>query len=171
MLNHWVHVCCHILTTAWGWYHGGRRPSSDDSFKSPTVIPHTALDKPSIMKCYHRRWTRWGVTARSSTMVTLHDTGFVECQWWNDGFYCENCRHLTVISLHDTGPWSADSCTTDAGLKPTPPSPPPLLSLRLLEQQKLSALGEGGGGGGCLGFPFCVSCVLPSSGARCLETF
>ena len=33
-----------------------------------------------------RRTTRWGVTARSPTMVTLHDTRFVECRWWNDGW-------------------------------------------------------------------------------------
>ena len=39
------------------------------------------------MKRYHRRrTTRWGVTARSPTMVTLHDTRFVVCRWWNDGW-------------------------------------------------------------------------------------
>ena len=71
----------------WGRYHGGRRPSSDDSLHSPVVIPSSALDKPSIMKPYHRRrTTRWGVTARSPTMVTLHDTRFDECRWWNDGW-------------------------------------------------------------------------------------
>ena len=70
-----------------GRYHGGRRPSSDDSFHSPTVIPPSPLGKASIMKRYHRRrTTRWGVTARSPTMVTLHDTGFVGCRWWNDGW-------------------------------------------------------------------------------------
>ena len=37
-----------------GRYHGGRRPSSNDSFHSPAVIPPTALDKLSIMKHYHR---------------------------------------------------------------------------------------------------------------------
>ena len=58
-----------------GRYHGRRRPSSDDTFHSPAFIPPLALDKPSIMKRYHRRrTTRWGVTARSPTMVTLHDT-------------------------------------------------------------------------------------------------
>ena len=31
---------------SWGRYHGGRRPSSDDSLHSPTVIPPSALDKP-----------------------------------------------------------------------------------------------------------------------------
>ena len=25
------------------------------------------------------------MAARSPTMVTLHDTRFVECSWWNDG--------------------------------------------------------------------------------------
>ena len=70
-----------------GRYHGGRRPSSDDSFHSPTVIPPSALDKPSIMKRY-RRWRTCSHTSprRSPTMVTLHDTRFVECRWWNDGW-------------------------------------------------------------------------------------
>ena len=67
-----------------GWYHGGQRPSS---LYSPTVIPPSALNKPSIMKRYHRqRTTRWSLTARSPTVVTLYDTLFVECQWWNDGW-------------------------------------------------------------------------------------
>ena len=68
-------------------YHGGPRQSSDDSFHSLAVIPPSALDKPTIMKCYHRRrTTRWGVTVRSPTMVMLHDTRFVECRWWNDSW-------------------------------------------------------------------------------------
>ena len=75
------------VTLTWGRYHGGRRPSSDDSFHTPTVIPPLALDKPSIRKRYHRRrTTRWGVTARSPTMATLHDGQFVECRWWNEGW-------------------------------------------------------------------------------------
>ena len=45
------------FSQARGWYHGGRRPSSDDSFHSPTVIPPSALNKPSIMKRYNRRRT------------------------------------------------------------------------------------------------------------------
>ena len=45
-------------TVTWGRYHGGRPPSSNDSFHSPTVIPPSALDKPSIMKSYHRRQTK-----------------------------------------------------------------------------------------------------------------
>ena len=82
-------LCCVLQSSlrTRGRYHGGRRPSSDDSFHSPIVIPPSAIDDPSIMKRYHRRWaTRWGVTARSPTMVTLHDTRFVECRWWNDGW-------------------------------------------------------------------------------------
>ena len=38
-----------------GRYHGGRRPSSDDSFHSPTVIPPSALDKPSVTIVGERR--------------------------------------------------------------------------------------------------------------------
>ena len=69
-----------------GRYYGGWRPSSDDSLHNPTIIPPSAFDKPSIMKRYHRQRTWWGVTAHSPTMVTLHDTRFVECQWWNDSW-------------------------------------------------------------------------------------
>ena len=66
----------------WGCYHGVRRPSSDDSLHSPTVIPPSALDKPSIMKCYHRRRTCSHTSSRRSpTMVTLHDNRFAECRW------------------------------------------------------------------------------------------
>ena len=88
---HTADLISHILTDnvdiTWGRYHGGRRPSIDDSFHSPTVIPPSALDKPSIMKRYHSRWTCSHTSPRRSpTMVTLHDTRFVECRWWNDGW-------------------------------------------------------------------------------------
>ena len=76
-----------VALLPWGRYHGGQRPSSDDSLHSPTVIPPSALDKPSIMKLYHRRRTCSHTSPRPSpTMVTLHDTRFVECRWWNDGW-------------------------------------------------------------------------------------
>ena len=41
------------------------------------------------------------MTARSTTMVTLHDSRFVECQWRNDGWTVKT----VVTCLHDTGPW------------------------------------------------------------------
>ena len=70
-----------------GWYHGARRQSSDDGFHSPTVIPPSALDKLSIMKRYHCQWTcSHPSPCRSPTIVTLHDTWFVKCRWWNDGW-------------------------------------------------------------------------------------
>ena len=52
-----------------------------------TVIPPSALDKPSIMKRYYRRRTCSHTSPRRlPTMVTLHDTRFVECRCWNDGW-------------------------------------------------------------------------------------
>ena len=86
-----------------GRYHGGRRPSSDDSFHSPTVILPSALDKPSIVKRYHRRRT-------CSLISSFADDGnaswYSVCrvpmvEWRLD---CENCRQLTVVGLRDTGP-------------------------------------------------------------------
>ena len=71
---------------SWSRHHGGRPPSSDDSFHTPTVIPPSALDKPSIMKRYHSRRTCSHTSPRRlPTMVTLHDTRFVEWLLWNDG--------------------------------------------------------------------------------------
>ena len=68
-----------------GWYHGGRRLSSDDSLPSPTVTPPSALDKPSITKRYHHQQTCSHTSpCRLPTMVTLYDTQFVVCRWWND---------------------------------------------------------------------------------------
>ena len=91
----------HLTSATRRRYHGGRRPSRDDSFHSPTVIPPSALDKPSIRKRYHRRRTCSHTSPRrSSTMVTLRDTRFAESRRLD----CENCRHLTVVGLHDTGP-------------------------------------------------------------------
>ena len=85
----WVTIGSPVTTLPgiWGQYHGDWWPSTDDSFHSPTITPPSALDKLSIMMRYHRRWTtRCGVTARSPTMVTLHDNRFVECRWWIDGW-------------------------------------------------------------------------------------
>ena len=50
------------------------------------------------------------MTARSPTMVTLHDTVF-ECRWWNDGWIVKT-RHWTVVGLHDTGPRSIFHCVS-----------------------------------------------------------
>ena len=79
------------------------------------------LDKPSIMKRYHRRvsWSvtivdeRRGVTSRLPTMVTLHDTRFVECRWWNDGWTAK-----TVVT------WPSSASMIPA---PGPPRSPPSL--------------------------------------------
>ena len=59
--------------------------------------------------------TRWGVTARSPTMVTLHDTRFVECRWWNDGWTVK-----TVVTWRSSAsmipapglPWGVSYWTT-----------------------------------------------------------
>ena len=61
----------HGHTTIWDRYHGGRRPLSDDSFHSQTVIPPLALDKPSIMKRYHRPRTYSYTSLRRSPMMVV----------------------------------------------------------------------------------------------------
>ena len=37
------------------------------------------------------------MTARSLTMLTLHDTGFGACRWWNDGWTLK-----TVVTLRSS---------------------------------------------------------------------
>ena len=94
-----------------GQYHGGRRLSSDDCLHSPNVIPPSALDKLNIMKHYHHwRTTRWDVTARSPTMVALHDTWFVECRWWNDGWTVK-----TVVTWQSSASMITPRCWSHAG--------------------------------------------------------
>ena len=79
-------LCMHVRQLGAGIMQANDRQVTT-VFTVQPVIPPSALDKPSIMKRYYRRrTTRWGVTARSPTMVTLHDTRFVECRWWNDGW-------------------------------------------------------------------------------------
>ena len=91
-----------------GWdsrNHGGQRPSSDDSLHSPTVIPPSALDKPSIIKALPS-----SANVQSHLTSSFADDGnaswYSVCrvpmvEWRLD---CENCRHLTVVGLHDAGP-------------------------------------------------------------------
>ena len=67
-----------------GRYHGGRRPSSDDSFHSPTVIPPIGTGQNE----YHE-------ALPSSSNVEVR----CDCTFADDG-------HLTVVGLHDTGPRS-----------------------------------------------------------------
>ena len=81
-------------------YHGDQRPSSDDSFHSPTIIPPSTLNKPSrpTMKRYHCRRTCSHTSPRRlltmildedtrlPTMILPHETRFVKCRWWNDGW-------------------------------------------------------------------------------------
>ena len=81
-----------------GRYHGGWRPSSDDSFHSLTVILPSALDKPSIMKRYHRQRACSHISPhRPPMMVTQYDTCFVEWWWWNDSWAVK-----TVVTLRSS---------------------------------------------------------------------
>ena len=54
-----------LLCKTWGRYHGGRRPSSDDSFHSPTVIP------PSAREVVRRRWSPFLILGLPSTESTV----------------------------------------------------------------------------------------------------
>ena len=146
-----------------GRYHGGRRPSSDDSFHSPTVIPPSALDKPSIMKRYHRRRTCSHTSPRRSpTVVTLHDTRYVECRWWNDGWTVK-----TVI----TGRSSASMIPVPDILLKTPT---PVFDTSVQNNaQKAFYLGRSGFGGYCsfwsrvqVGGPTVIALLCTARAAR-----
>ena len=79
----------------------GRRPSSDDSFHSPTVIPPSALNKLSIMKCYVQ--SHLTSSFADNGMASWYSVCWVPIVEWQ--LDSENYRHLTVVGLHDTGPW------------------------------------------------------------------
>ena len=105
------------LSGTLGRYYGGRRLSSDDSFHSPTVSTrqteyHEAL--PSLVNDEVRCDCMFADDG-SASWYSVCRMPMVE--WRLD---CEDCRHLTVISLHDTVPWccrvSARSGRTSAGI-------------------------------------------------------
>ena len=78
------------------------------SFHSPTVIPPSVLDKSSIMKRYHRWWMCSHTSPRHSPrMVRLHDTQFVECRWWNDGWTVVTWRSPASM-IPAPGKWGFD---------------------------------------------------------------
>ena len=60
------------------------------------------------------------MTARSPTMVTLHDTQFVECRWWNDGWTMKTVVTRRSLASMIPAPgcccwllaWLLMSCTT-----------------------------------------------------------
>ena len=79
-------------------------------FHSPTAIPPSALDKPSIMKRYHRRRTYSHNSPRRSP--TLHDTRFVECQRWNGGWTVKTV--VTWRSLASMIPACLGACGTES---------------------------------------------------------
>ena len=93
-------------------------------FSSPTVIPSLALDKPSIMKRYHRQQTCSHTSPRRSlNMVMLHDTWFVKCRWWNDGWTVK-----TVVTWW----WSASMIQA--------PGPNEVATLPALKSQELQSV-------------------------------
>ena len=73
-----------------GWPGAGIMEADDRQVTtvfSATVIPPSPLDKLSTMKHYHH----WRMCSHTSPrclrmMVTLHDTWFVKCRFWNDGW-------------------------------------------------------------------------------------
>ena len=64
---------------------GGRRPSSDDRFHGPSVIPPSALaeyneELPLSMNVQSRLTSSFADDGNASYTV------FVKCRWWNDGW-------------------------------------------------------------------------------------
>ena len=69
------------------------------------------------------------MAARSPTILTLRDTRFVECRWWNDGWSVVTCRssasvipapghrglrkHLESLGLSDSGHCDSEERTLE----------------------------------------------------------
>ena len=99
------HYASARTAATWGRYHGDRRPSSDDSLRSPIVIPPSALEKteyhealPSSVNVQSHLTSSFAVDGNASWYSVCWVT---RLEW---RLSCENCRHLTVVGLHDTGP-------------------------------------------------------------------
>ena len=90
------------MSVIWGRYHGGRRSSSDDSFHHNSTIGTRQTE-------YHEALPLL-VNVQSHLTSSFADHGNASwcsvCQMlmveWRS--YCENCRYLMVVGLHDTNP-------------------------------------------------------------------
>ena len=93
--------------SSWGRYHGGRRPSSDEfsqfnrrsTIGTPQTEYHEAL--PSSTNDDVRCDCTFADNRNASRYLVCR-VPMVECR-----LDCEKCRYLTVVGLHDTGPWSS----------------------------------------------------------------
>ena len=65
------------------------------------------------------------MTARSPTMVTLHDSRFVECRWWNDGWTVKTVvtwrSPASMIAAPDVAPFEKLQRHRFCTLADTPP--------------------------------------------------
>ena len=98
-------------------------------FYSPTVIPPSVPDKPSNNNNNNNRILKYHEALPSSANdevrydCTFVDDGNASWYWvcrvpmveWR--LDCENCRHLTVVGLHDTGPRRFTRHTTKSHAK------------------------------------------------------
>ena len=93
---HHHHYYCHLgvrdsmSAFQTGACHQSGRPgagimeANDRQVMTVFTVQLLALDKPSIMKCYHHRQMCSHTSPRCLlTMVMHHDTQFVEYLWWN----------------------------------------------------------------------------------------
>ena len=94
----------------------------------PTTVKWRQFSQSNRHSTIGTRQTQYHVTLPSSANVQSHLTSsfaddgnaswYSVCrvpmmEWRLD---CENCRHLTVVGLHDTGPWTALSIESTAAL-------------------------------------------------------
>ena len=90
-----------------GRYHGGRRPSSDDSFHSTNrqcTISTRQIEYHEALPSSAHDEVRCDCTLADDGNASWYSICRVlMVQWRLD---CEICRHLTVVGLHDTGPCS-----------------------------------------------------------------
>ena len=107
-LNRKAHTCFAPFSQGSLWnrtrgrYHGGRGPSSDDSFHSHSTI--------GTRQTEYREALPSSASVQSRLTSSFTDDGNASWYWvcrvsmveWR--LDCENCRHLTVFGLHDTGP-------------------------------------------------------------------
>ena len=94
----------------WGRYHGDRRPSSDEFSQSSR---HSTIGTRQTE--YHEALPS-SANVQSHLISSFADDGNASwcsvcrvpmAEWRLD---CENCRHLTVVGLHNTCPWPMQAC-------------------------------------------------------------
>ena len=93
----------------WGRYHGGRRPSKWRQSNRHSTIGTRQTECQEALPSSANVQSHLTSSFADDGNASWYSVCRVSMVEWR--LDCENCRHLTVVGFHDTGPWVQFSLT------------------------------------------------------------